>query len=89
MVTEFRVSEPLVSAPPASPGLTAPKLLGRVLFLGGLVAFLLMPMGHGCGFHKHPGDDDDDGVAFRLRPENLRMNHLRPAKSGATKKPNP
>ncbi len=40
--------------------------LGRLLLAVGLIAFLLMPMGHGCGLtHKHP-NEDDDGVAFRL-----------------------
>lgn len=64
---------------------TAPKPLGRLLLLVGMLAFFLMPMGHGCGItHKHPGEDDDDGVAFRLRQQNSRV-----LSHEATKKPSP
>lgn len=62
-----------------------PKPLGRLLLLVGMIAFFLMPMGHGCGItHKHPGEDDDDGVAFRLCQQNSRASNHE-----TTKKPKP
>ena len=58
------------SATPPAPSLSASRSqmkLGRLILAAGLLAFLLMPIGHGCGLtHKHPNDEEDDGVAFRL-----------------------